>query len=61
MKKKLKAPEAFGELALLYNAPRSASVRANGDCAFWAIDRNTFRRVIEDISLRDYEENKAFI
>jgi cGMP-dependent protein kinase len=57
----LKAPEAFGEMALLYNAPRSASVKALGDCAFWAIDRNTFRRVIDDISLRDYEENKEFI
>lgn len=61
VKKKIQAPNAFGELALLYNAPRSASVKAIGDCAFWAIDRNTFRRVIEDISFRDYEENKAFI
>lgn len=30
MKKTIKAGEAFGELALLYNAPRSASVRAIG-------------------------------
>jgi cGMP-dependent protein kinase len=40
---------------MLYNAPRSASVKAIGgkkiiyklDCAFWAIDRNTFRKVVE--------------
>lgn len=31
------------------------------DCGFWAIDRNTFRRVIEDISLKDYQENRKFI
>ncbi|KAM3137532.1 hypothetical protein pb186bvf_010322 [Paramecium bursaria] len=61
IKKVLKQGDPFGDLALLYNAPRSASVKAVGDCGFWAIDRNTFRRVIEDISLRDYETNKDFI
>jgi cGMP-dependent protein kinase len=61
VKKTLKASDAFGELSLLYNAPRSASVKTIGDCAFWAIDRNTFRKVIEDISLKDYEENRKFI
>ncbi|CAD8067231.1 unnamed protein product [Paramecium primaurelia] len=61
VKKTLKSGEAFGELALLYNAPRSASVKAIGDCAFWAIDRNTVRKVIEEISLKDYEQNKEFI
>lgn len=30
VKKTLKSKDAFGELALLYNAPRSASVRAIG-------------------------------
>lgn len=30
LKKTLKSGEAFGELALLYNAPRSASVKAVG-------------------------------
>jgi cGMP-dependent protein kinase len=30
VKKVLKSGEAFGELALLYNAPRSASVKALG-------------------------------
>ncbi|CAK55705.1 unnamed protein product (macronuclear) [Paramecium tetraurelia] len=61
VKKTLKQGEAFGELALLYNAPRSASVKAVGDCAFWAIDRNTVRKAIEAISQRDYEQNKEFI
>ncbi len=30
IKKTLKSSDAFGELALLYNAPRSASVKAIG-------------------------------
>lgn len=61
MKKTLVAGQSFGELSLLYNAPRSASVKAIGDCAFWAIDRNSFRKVIEELSLKDYEENRKFI
>ncbi|KAM3131653.1 hypothetical protein pb186bvf_016184 [Paramecium bursaria] len=61
VKKVLKQCEYFGERALLYNAPRSASVKAVGDCAFWAIDRNTFRKMIEDIRMKEYEENKQFL
>ncbi|CAD8110983.1 unnamed protein product [Paramecium sonneborni] len=61
LKKTLKSGEAFGELAMLYNAPRSASVRAVGDCAFWAIDRNTFRKVVEQQNQRNYEENREFL
>jgi len=34
--------ECFGELALMYNVPRAATVKASSDCLLWAIDRNTF-------------------
>ncbi|CAK90363.1 unnamed protein product (macronuclear) [Paramecium tetraurelia] len=61
LKKTLKGGEAFGELAMLYNAPRSASVKAVGDCAFWAIDRNTFRKVVEQQNQRNYDENREFM
>lgn len=33
----------FGELALLYNAPRAASVLATSDAVLWVVDRYTFR------------------
>lgn len=36
----------FGELALLYNTPRAASVAAASDVTLWAIDRMTFRMII---------------
>lgn len=29
----------FGELALLYSAPRAASVRATTDCRLWVMER----------------------
>ncbi|GAB6026836.1 cAMP-dependent protein kinase type II regulatory subunit [Chamberlinius hualienensis] len=37
---------SFGELALMYNVPRAASVRAAIDGSLWAMDRQTFRRIL---------------
>ncbi|KAL3865833.1 hypothetical protein ACJMK2_043183 [Sinanodonta woodiana] len=37
---------SFGELALLYNMPRSASVVAVTEGSLWAMDRNSFRRIV---------------
>lgn len=39
---------AFGELALMYNAPRAATVTALEESIVWKIDRYTFRRVAKD-------------
>ena len=50
-KKKLFKGNAFGELALLYGTNRSASVKAIGVCGLWAIDRITFRKAVEQITL----------
>lgn len=60
-KRELKAGDGFGELALLYNAPRSASVKALEECYLWGIDRNTFRRAVEEMITKEYEENRKFM
>lgn len=37
---------SFGELALMYNAPRAATITANTAGSLWAMDRQTFRRIV---------------
>ena len=36
----------FGELALMYNTPRAASIKAASNCVLWAIDRNSYRGIV---------------
>jgi len=57
----LKPCDGFGELALLYNAPRSATVRAIENSHLWGIDRNTFRKAVEEMITKEYEENRKFM
>ena len=43
----------FGELALLHNAPRSATVECTADGSrLWVLDRATFRRYVMGVRLR---------
>ena len=40
--------EGFGELALLYNAPRAATITADEDSIVWRLDRDTFNNIVKD-------------
>lgn len=42
----------FGELALLYDAPRAATIRALTDAECWSLDRITFKRVLMDTTIK---------
>ena len=59
--KAYQAGEAFGELALLYNAPRAATITANEDCVLWKLDRDTFNHIVKDAAQRRREKYEAFL
>lgn len=44
-KRTLSTGDNFGELALLYNAPRSASIKADQSTTFWVLERKAFKQV----------------
>jgi cAMP-dependent protein kinase regulator len=44
------AGDTFGELALLYNAPRAASIKAETPSQVWVLDRNTFNYIVKAAS-----------
>jgi len=52
---------AFGELALLYNAPRSATITASDESEVWCLDRTAFRNLVVRSAERRFNEFVAFL
>ena len=52
--------EAFGELALLYNAPRAATITAKTDSLLWELDRNTFNHIVKDAAQKKRDKYEDF-
>lgn len=53
--------ESFGELALLYNAPRAATIKCNTDCELWQLDRQTFTAIIKTAVQKKREKYDNFL
>lgn len=52
---------SFGELALMYNAPRAATVRCVEKAVLWALDRVTFRRILMERTSRKRRMYEGFL
>merc|ERR1712166_283590 len=59
--KKYEPGEAFGELALLYNAPRAATITSDNDAVLFALDRQTFNHIVKDAAIRKREKYETFL
>ncbi|CAD8203193.1 unnamed protein product [Paramecium pentaurelia] len=59
--KTYKPGESFGELALLYNSPRAATIVAEENCVLFSLDRGTFNHIVKDAAIRKRERYEYFL
>lgn len=59
--KKYQPGEAFGELALLYNAPRAATITSDEESLLYVLDRGTFNHIVKDAAIRKKEKYENFL
>jgi len=55
------AGHAFGSLALLYNCPRNATVKARSPAGLWVCDGRAFRKVVRASAQQFYCEHRSFM
>lgn len=53
--------QCFGELALMYNAPRNATVKAATDCQLFVMERQAFRYQVVNIHKNEDDANFGFL
>merc|ERR1719265_483529 len=53
--------DSFGELALMYNAPRAATVKAVSSMRCWAVDRETFKLTLMESTINKRKRYEEFL
>mmetsp|Transcript_70277 Transcript_70277/g.183208 ORF Transcript_70277/g.183208 Transcript_70277/m.183208 type:complete len:395 (+) Transcript_70277:143-1327(+) len=59
--KTCEAGDVFGELALLYNCPRAATVRSKEKGVCWKLDRETFNAIVKEAAQKKRERYDSFL
>jgi len=59
--KTCEAGDVFGELALLYNCPRAASVEAAEKGILWQLDRDTFNHIVKEAASKKRNRYDTFL
>ena len=60
--KEYQSGDAFGELALLYNAPRAATITVESDKVItWVLDRETFNHIVKGAAQKKREKYENFL
>jgi cAMP-dependent protein kinase regulator len=55
------AGDSFGELAIMYNAPRAATCRSKGISKLWALDRVSFKVIVVAAAMQKREKFVGFL
>lgn len=53
--------EVFGELAILYNAPRAATIIALEDSICYVLDRDTFNKIVKHGAIKKRNDYELFL
>lgn len=53
--------ESFGELSLLYNAPRAATIKAKTPAILFSLDRDCFNNIVKDSAVKKREKYDDFL
>jgi len=53
--------DVFGELALLYNCPRAATVMSKSSSVCWQLDRDTFNNIVKEAAQKKRDRYDAFL
>jgi cAMP-dependent protein kinase regulator len=52
---------AFGELAIMYNAPRAATCVARSDCRMYALERKAFKHILMKTTIEKRQNYRGFL